>query len=347
MAVIGAGWWGTVGHLRPLAETPEVELVAVCSRTEAKARRRAEELGIPGVYSDYRRMIDECSLDAVSIATTPNVHYEQARYALEHGLHVLMEKPFVLRAEHALELAALAQGRGLLLSVCHPLLFNDLLARARQIVAEGRLGEVLLVSAVFAQRVYDLYKGDVDAFWSQRPNDARPNTTSYSDPDIVGGGEGHTQASHILGMMLWLTGLSPASVYAQMNALDVAVDVVDAMTITFHGGALANVSANGLLPKGVSAIGIQIQGSQGVLALDLSAQIAYVRLQDHPEMQRIDADLSTHAGHAAGVTAVPRNFVRAVLGREELWVPTRVAIDEVRLLDAAYRSAASGQAVRL
>jgi len=345
IAVIGAGWWGTVGHLRPLAEIAEADLVAVYSRTEAKARKRAEELGIPHYYDDYRRMIDECELDAVTIATTPNVHYPQAKYALEHGLHVLMEKPFVLQAAHAVELAEIAATNGLLLSVCHPLLHLDMIANARRTIQSGALGDVLLVNALFSQRVYDLYKGEVDSVWEkrQRGGDAKPNRTSYSDPAISGGGEGHTQASHILGMVLWLTGLSPAKVYAGMNSLDVAVDVVDAMTITFEGGALGNVSANGMLPERVAWTGIQIQGTKGILVLDTGTRGGYVQVEGDPEMRRIEGEMPRRSM----AEEVPRNFVRAVLGLEDQWVDTQVAIDEVRILDAAYRSAASGQAVSL
>jgi len=345
IAVIGAGWWGTVGHLRPLAQIAEADLVAVYSRTEAKARKRAEELGIPRFYDNYQRMIQECDLDAVTIATTPNVHYEQAKYAIEHGLHVLMEKPFVLQAAHAVELAEIADAGELLLSVCHPLLHYELLTNARRYILDGALGDILLVNALFSQRVYDLYKGDVDAVWEKRlrGDDAKPNRTSYSDPAVSGGGEGHTQASHILGMLLWLTGLSPISVYACMNSLDVAVDVVDAMTITFEGGALGNVSANGMLPEGVAWSGIQIQGTKGILVLDTASRGAFVRLEGDAEMRRIEGQMPRRSV----ASEVPRNFVRAILGLDEQWVATRVAIDEVRILDAAYRSASSGQAVTL
>ena len=58
IGIIGVGWWGTVGHLEPLADDPKTELVAVWSRTEAKAKERAERYGVPHYYTDYRAMID-------------------------------------------------------------------------------------------------------------------------------------------------------------------------------------------------------------------------------------------------------------------------------------------------
>jgi predicted dehydrogenase len=338
IGIIGVGWWGTVGHLEPLAGDPKTELVAVWSRTEEKARERAERYGVPRWYTDYRALIDRCNLDGVIVASTPNMHYEQARYALERGLHVLMEKPFVLKAEHANELQRLAQQKGLLLSVCHPLLFYPSVVQARDQIRKGVVGDILLITALFSQRVYDLYKGNVP----EQDDRPRPNATSYSDPAVVGGGEGHTQASHILGALLWLTGLQPASVFALMNHLDAAVDVVNAMTIRFTSGALATVAANGMLPPRVGSTQLQIQGEQGILGFDRMGGGVYVQTADHPRPNTLEMPTSEPVD---GRMAVPRNFVRAILGDEELHVGTEVAINEARILDAAYRSAASGYEV--
>jgi predicted dehydrogenase len=346
IGVIGVGWWGTVGHLEPLAGDPKTELVAVWSRTERKAQERAERYGVPHYYTDYRALIDDCELDGVIVASTPNMHYQQARYALEHGLHVLMEKPFVLQAAHANELQRLAQERGLLLSVCHPLLFYPPVVQARDQIREGVVGNILLITALFSQRVYDLYQGRVpDRFYAPpgRGDVPRPNATSYSDPAVVGGGEGHTQASHIVGALLWLTGLQPASVFARMNNLDTRVDVVNAMTVRFEGGALATVAANGLLPARVGSTQLQIQGDQGILGFDRRSGGVYLQTGEDPRPTTLDVPAGTSAAERVdGLAAVPKNYVRTILGEEELHVGTDVAINEARILDAAYRSAASG-----
>jgi predicted dehydrogenase len=342
IGIIGVGWWGTVGHLEPLSDDPKTDLVAVWSRTECKAQERAERYGVPHYYTDYRALIDGCELDGVIVASTPNMHYEQARYALQHGLHVLMEKPFVLQAAHANELQRLAREQGLLLSVCHPLLFYPTVVQARNQIREGVVGDILLITALFSQRVYDLYKGHVpDRFHapSERSDIPRPNATSYSDPAVVGGGEGHTQASHILGALLWLTGLQPASVFARMNSLDTRVDVVNAMTIRFTSGALATVAANGLLPPRVGSTQLQIQGDQGILGFDRMSGGVYVQTGKNPKPTTLNMPA---LGRVDGRMAVPKNYVRAILGEQELHVGTDVAINEARILDAAYRSATTG-----
>ena len=342
MGVIGVGWWGTVGHLEPLSKDEKAEVVAVYSRSEEKARERAEKYGVARYYADYRRMIDECDLDGVSIATTPNVHYEQARYALEHGVHVLMEKPFVLHAAEAQHLASLARERGLLLSVCYPWCFHPWAVEGRQAIREGKLGRILLVNRLFSQRVYDLYRGDVTDMFSGRAVDyPLPNATSYSDPAVVGGGEGHTQATHAIGELLYLTGLAPASVFAYMNSLDVGLDVVDAIVVRFEGGALGTFSANGLVPKNMGAYSAQVLGDRGIFSIDSTRSAGQIWLEGEKprELER--------PAHVSTVALVPQNFLRAIRGEEALHVETEVAVNVVKILDAAYRSAASGQEIRV
>ena len=347
IGIIGVGWWGTVGHLEPLADDPKTELVAVWSRTENKAQERAERYGVPRYYTDYRKLIDECELDGVIVASTPNMHYEQAHYALEHGLHVLMEKPFVLSAEHADTLQRTAQEQGRLLSVCHPLLYYPSVAQARKEIRGGTVGQVLLVSALFSQRVYDLYSGNVPPrlFTPSREGSVpRPNASSYSDPTVVGGGEGHTQASHIVGAVLWLTGLQPASVFARMNNLDLEVDVVDVMTIRFADGALATVAANGLLPPRVSSTLLQVQGDKGIVSFDTMSRSVTIQTGARGGPRKLEAPVAEGFNPRA---AVPKNYVRAILGEEALHIETEVAINEAKVLAAAYRSAATGKEIEL
>ncbi|MCD6519323.1 MAG: Gfo/Idh/MocA family oxidoreductase [Anaerolineae bacterium] len=345
IGIIGVGWWGTVGHLEPLSKDPKAEIVAVYSRTEDKAKQRAEQYHVSRYYTDYRQLIDECNLDGVIIATTPNVHYEQARYALEHGLHVLMEKPFVLQSSQAEELAELAKAKGKLLGVCHPLLFHPALQEAARYLRDGSLGKLFLISALFSQRVYELYKGQVEnAFKASGREEPLPNATSYSDPSIAGGGEGHTQASHLVGAVLWLTQLTPAEVFAHMDNLDTPLDVVDTFSVRFQEGALASMAANGLLPAGVFQMHVHIQGERGLLHLDVLGRSAFVLLAGEKEPRKFN--LAENPPFPLR-DQVPRNFVRAILGEEKLLVGAQIAVNEVKILDAAYQSARLGHPVAI
>ena len=341
IGVIGVGWWGTVGHLDPLSKDERAEIVAVYSRTQAKAKERAARYGVSRYYDDYRRLIDECALDGVVIATTPNMHYEQARYALEHGVSVLMEKPFVLHAAEAEDLARIADTKGLHLSVCYPTCFYPWVVEGRAYVRAGALGKLLISHHMYSQRVYDLFRGDVAGMFGSTsdPNYPYPNTMSYADPSIVGGGTGHTGITHALGELIFMTDMQPVSVFAYMNNLDVAVDVVDVISVRFAGGCLATLTATSLVPRNVSALPFQIIGDKGMIDCDARQRTIEITLEGEPNPRPLDRS------KVDIFAAVPRNFVRTLLGEEQLHVSTEVAVNAVKILDAAYRSAETGQPV--
>ena len=90
-------------------------LLAAASQTEGKADAFAENHGVERSYSDYIALVADPDIDAVYVATTHNFHYENVKLCLEHGKHVLCEKPFTVNADQARELIQLAQANKLFL----------------------------------------------------------------------------------------------------------------------------------------------------------------------------------------------------------------------------------------
>src|SRR5437879_5594903 len=76
-------------------------VVAISGRNEQRAREVAERYGIPGVFTDYREMIEKGGLDALVVVTPDDLHYPIVMAALDAGLHVLCEKPLALTAAQA------------------------------------------------------------------------------------------------------------------------------------------------------------------------------------------------------------------------------------------------------
>ena len=87
-----------------------------------------------------------------------------------------------------------------------------------------------------------------------------------------------------------------------------------------------------------------IQGVDGILGFDPRSRGLYVQNEQDRRPRAIEVPA---AQGLSGVAAVPRNYVRAILGEETQHVETEVAVDEVRVLDAAYRSAESGREVEI
>lgn len=119
-AVIGVGYLGRF-HAQKYLKHPKAELIAVCDVNANACDTVAEELGTVSCY-DYTELFGR--VDAVSIAATTKQHFAIAKACLEHGIHVLVEKPITETVQQADELIALAKKNGLVLQVGHLERFN-------------------------------------------------------------------------------------------------------------------------------------------------------------------------------------------------------------------------------
>ena len=139
--------WGILGPgriARPFAAdialVPGAELVAVGSRSGARARAFAQEFGAAAAYGSYEELVADPSVDVVYIASPHALHLEHARLAFEAGKHVLCEKPVALSVTEAEEMVALARQHDRFLmeamwTACHPVILE-----LRQRLRSGSLG---------------------------------------------------------------------------------------------------------------------------------------------------------------------------------------------------------------
>lgn len=132
---------------RDLQLTPDAEVVAVTSRTQERAQAFADERGIPRAYDDVPEMLADADIDVVYVATPHPQHTEPTRAALEADVPVLCEKPLSADPADAAALVALARERGVFLAEAMWMRCNPLLVEAAQLVADGAIGELRLVTA--------------------------------------------------------------------------------------------------------------------------------------------------------------------------------------------------------
>jgi D-apiose dehydrogenase len=110
IAIAGSGMV-TAHHLAAWCKLPQVQVVAICSRSLENAEKRAVQFGIPAAYDEYSRMLDSERPDAVDIATVPEVHFEQVLGAAERGVHILCQKPMTPSLVEAERLVAAVADR--------------------------------------------------------------------------------------------------------------------------------------------------------------------------------------------------------------------------------------------
>lgn len=114
VGIIGIGRISLV-HIEALRKLDHVKVVSISSRHQIE--EKAKSLGIHAYYTDYKEMIDKEALDAVHICTSNDVHYEIASYALNHNLHVILEKPMTMNVDEAIKLYHLAKFKGLVAKI--------------------------------------------------------------------------------------------------------------------------------------------------------------------------------------------------------------------------------------
>lgn len=136
VAVVGAGHLGRF-HSQKFAKIPDCELIAVCDINAEQAAKVAEEVGT-SVETDYKNLLGR--VDAVMIATPTTHHYESAKFFLENGVHVQVEKPLTASVAEGRELCEIAAKNKLVLQVGHVERFNPAL-----IAAKDKLGIPLFI----------------------------------------------------------------------------------------------------------------------------------------------------------------------------------------------------------
>jgi predicted dehydrogenase len=111
LGIIGTSYWAEGFYLHNLHTHPHTILAAICGRNQTRAEELAAKFGVGQAYSDYRRMIDGRSLDAVVVATPEDLHHPMTMAALEAGLHVICEKPLAQTAAQAQEMYQTAEAK--------------------------------------------------------------------------------------------------------------------------------------------------------------------------------------------------------------------------------------------
>ncbi|MEE1199276.1 MAG: Gfo/Idh/MocA family oxidoreductase, partial [Christensenellales bacterium] len=147
IGIIGTGWIAE-SHIESYLQMPDVQIIAAADWVEGKAAAAMERYGVEGVrvYRDHKEMIDnEPELDAVSICTFNTQHAAPAIYALEHGVNVLLEKPFTVTLDEAVEVIRAEKKSGKLLSIGFQPRCDENMKMIRKIVESGALGEVYYI----------------------------------------------------------------------------------------------------------------------------------------------------------------------------------------------------------
>ncbi|MBR5615561.1 MAG: Gfo/Idh/MocA family oxidoreductase, partial [Clostridia bacterium] len=149
IGIIGTGWIAD-SHIDSYKRMPDVEIVAGCDLIPGKAEAFFKKHGVEGVktaYASHKEMLDDESLqlDAVSVCTYNRQHAIPSIYALEKGVNVMLEKPFTVTLEEALEVMKAEKKSGKVLSIGFQPRMDANMQQIKKIVESGELGQIYYI----------------------------------------------------------------------------------------------------------------------------------------------------------------------------------------------------------
>jgi len=318
IGLIGCGGIANA-HVRNLAGVPEAEIAALNDVSDASLERMYERhphtRGLP-VYKEYQELLTDPNVDAVQIHSPHTLHFQQAMDALAAGKHVLLEKPMVTRAADAHTLIDAWQRSGRVMMISYQRHFQKEFRYARQVIQSGGLGEIQYVQAFQGQEWLRATRGS----WRQTQ-------------ELSGGGQINDSGSHLIDIILWVTGLRVREVSAFQEFFDTPVDINTAASIRFQNGALGTLSVIGNAPRWWEDI--TFYGSEGALYIRQGQPLVHQDAKGQP----VD---TTDLGESSNPD---RNWIDAILGRGEVEVPPQCGLAVIELTEAAWESAKQNGAV--
>ena len=327
MGVIGLGWFG-VKHCEALAAIPQVELAAVCTRTESRLAEVAATFEVPSAHTDYNQLLADPDIDAVSIVTMWDQHTEPALAALAAGKHVFLEKPMASTTEDCRAIVAAADASDRAFMVGHICRFNPRYAAAKQEIDEGKIGRIV---SMYARR-----------------NIPAAVTTEILEKigPIIGDGV------HDTDLMLWFSGDQVVSAYAQsLSWRNKPHPDLGWTMFRFASGAIGVLENVWCLPDHTP---FQIDERLEIIGTEGSIHVQ----ETHPNFSIVDADgwrspdttyWPTHFGRLRGALVDELAYFATCVqeGRKPDVITPEESLAAVEACLAAERSATTGEVVQL
>ena len=273
VGLVGFGFMGKT-HLWSVRNLPffyrtetlnfEAEVASICASTPERAKDAAAQFGIPRFASSAYELIDDPTIDVIDICTPNPLHFDVAKAAVLAGKAVLCEKPLTVTAAEADELAALAEGTGV---VCGTVFNNRFLSpvlRAKQLIDEGRLGRIL--SFDFAYHHNSCIDPDRTVGWKQTAE--------------AGGGTLYDLGPHVLDLCRYLCGdltyvvgksqiAYPTHLRADGSVWETNADEAFRLIGGTAEGAMGTVTVSKLTQGANDELTFSIYGERGSLSFSL------------------------------------------------------------------------------
>jgi predicted dehydrogenase len=320
-AIIGCGrvaFW----HAEMVKDNDSIKVVACCDLLEDKAKELAKKMNCRA-YTNYHEMFAQEKIDLITMATPTGAHYEHVKDILSHyRVHILLEKPMVLRLSQAREIKELADKQGVQIFPVYQNRFNKSVQRVKKALNDGELGDIALATVRVRwcrpQRYYDL------AAWR--------GTFSMD------GGAYVNQGIHFMDVLRYLAGEIEEvnSLFGQLGAKLEAEDTGVSL-LKFHNGALGQLEITMAARPDDFEASVSIVGSKGLAVLGGLCSNKLITFSSRPEDETAFSE-EVPIVYGFGHKELYRRVVKTLLEGDPAPIEFADGLETIRLLHALYRS---------
>lgn len=325
VAIISATGTTRKRTIPALAGEEFCQIVAVHGRDEKKLKTLCKEYGIQEYFTDESVMLDAVDPDFVYIGSPPTLHLSQIRACAERKLPVLCEKPLCLDSTEALEVASLANSKGVPIRIAHHLRHQDGILKLKSIIDESRLGKPRRISLQWS-------------FWL---NQSAPNATWKLDPATGGPNAFYDAGIHAIDLLLHLLP-EPSKVVAVSGSsrFESVSDNVSALLIC--DGTIAELNASHSMKCPSNQLLLDCENG--------SVRIPYALGEKSiSEMHVItESGLQSHSFSPVNLYAEEvRDFVGLLNGKPSRGTTLSEAILATRILEGISEASTTGKTIEL
>lgn len=352
VGVIGCG--AGMFHLEGYTHERRAKVVALAGLDTDRCRDLAKKYEIPRIFSDYRELLAEDDIDAVSVAVPNSLHKSVAIAAFEAGKHVLIEKPLARHTDEARQMVDSSRKHGKILAVAFQRRTRHDVQIVRDEIAAGKFGRVYYAKA----------------FWMRRSG--IPGWGSwFTSKEAAGGGPLIDLGVHVLDMALYVLGnptvaTISAATYAEIGSQGrgnwpgrrqrfipdghTGFEVEDLATAFLRfedGGTLLLEASWASFTEMGDDFGLQVYGANGGARIFVKNYAQVDTLEIYSNVGDTTADSKPRLVERPGHGGIINGFVDGILNGTPVSPNGEEGLDRVRLIDAIYTSAELGREISL
>ena len=314
-------------YLGTLRQMPDVELVGLWDEDEVRGRAAADGAGVEWFGAEAALL--EAGLDGAVVTSVNAEHRRLTELVAAAGAHVLCEKPLATSVADGEQMVTACAAAGVRLMTCFPMRWSPIVRALHASIGDGAIGQPAFLEGVNTGAV-----PDADRAW-------------FVDPSLAGGGAVTDHIVHLVDLYRWLLGSEVVEVFAVANRIlhdrFEAVETGALVSLRFANGVLATIDSSWSKPRTYPTWGglaIEAVGTRGVLATDAFAQhlTLYGGADDSVRWPFWGSDPNR---------MMLAEFVDACRDGREPAVTGLDGLRALEIVDAAYRSIAGGEPIRL